>query len=90
MSSTFAEDSVDHVKNCGLWKHQNNPAYTKTKSASLQNVEVGHYVEEEGCASDGHLSGLDEGCGLQKVLHVAPTSGLAALLHGACAAFLLL
>ena len=76
MSSTFAEDSVDHVNNCGLWKHQNSPAYTKSKnkSVSLQNVEVGHYVEEEGCASksNGHLSGLGECCGLQKVLHVAP------------------
>ena len=28
----------------GLWKHQNNPACTKTKSVSLQNVEVGHNV----------------------------------------------
>ena len=39
----------------------------KLKVLSLQNVEVGHYVEEEGCASksNGHLSGLGEGCGLQ-------------------------
>ena len=28
----------------GLWKHENNPA--NTKSVSLQNVEVGHYIEE--------------------------------------------
>ena len=30
----------------GLWKHQNNPAGTKSVS-SLQNVEVGHYTAEE-------------------------------------------
>ena len=30
----------------GLWKHQNNPAGTKSVS-SLQNVEVGHYRAEE-------------------------------------------
>ena len=29
----------------GLWKHQNNPACTR--SASLHNVAVGHYTEEE-------------------------------------------
>ena len=27
--------------------HQNNPARTKSKSVSLQSVEVGHYSEEE-------------------------------------------
>ena len=32
----------------GLWKHQNNPACTKTKcqTESLHNVEVGHWTEE--------------------------------------------
>ena len=30
----------------GLWKHQNNPACTKSVK-SLQNVEVGHYIGEE-------------------------------------------
>ena len=29
----------------GLWKHQNNPACTK--SVSLHNVEVGHCLERE-------------------------------------------
>ena len=29
-----------------LWKHQNNPACTESVK-SLQNVEVGHYTEEE-------------------------------------------
>ena len=29
----------------GLWKHQNNPACTK--SVSLHNAEVGHHTEEE-------------------------------------------
>ena len=44
----------------GLWKHQTNPACTK--SVSLRNVEVGHYTEEEeecstGCRMDGLLLG---------------------------------
>ena len=30
---------------CGLWKHQNNPAYTK--SVSVHHVEAGHYTKEE-------------------------------------------
>ena len=30
----------------GLWKHQNNPACTKSVK-SLQNVEVGLYAKEE-------------------------------------------
>ena len=39
-----------------------------------------------GSAANGQSSGLDEGCGLQKV----PTAVLAALLHGAIAVLLLL
>ena len=36
----------DHMPTFGgLWKHQNNPA--GTKSVSLHNAEVGHHTEEE-------------------------------------------
>ena len=43
-SPTHVKDPVVHVKFDGLWKHENNPA--NTKSVSFQNVEVGHYIEE--------------------------------------------
>ena len=46
---------------------------------------------ERGSASNGQSSGLDDGCGLWKlVLHVTQWLVLAALLHGATAVFLLL
>ena len=36
---------------CGLWKHQNDPVYTK--SVSFHNIEAGHYRKEE-FASNAH------------------------------------
>ena len=35
------KDPVAHVRVPGLWKYQDNPAFTK--SVILKNVEVGHY-----------------------------------------------
>ena len=35
-----------HTQSGGLWKHQNNSACTKSVK-SLQNVDAGHYTDEE-------------------------------------------
>ena len=45
-SPTHVKDSIALSEFDGLWKHQNNPACTK--SVSLRNFEVGRYTEEEG------------------------------------------
>ena len=59
--------------------------FTSSSSSSSSSSSF-----ERGSVSSGQSGGLDRGRGLQKVLHVAPTAVLAALLHGATATFLLL
>ena len=44
-SHTHVKDPVVRVSGGGLWTHQNSPV--RTKSVSLQSVEVGHSKEEE-------------------------------------------
>ena len=94
MSSTFAEDSVGHVNNCGLRTHKNNPAYTKSQTKSVKSSKCWSWTlcgRRRVCLKIkwsfewfgwGLWSSVGPPC--------CPTSGLAALLHGACAAFLLL